>query len=311
MPFLFAAAAWAQSPTLPEEWVALARERALRGDWEGVVIAANHATGASAPVGDDAVWLLVHADEQLGHPDRALARVDGLIADWDQAIAPDDLTFRRADLLWQLGRWADARLALATIDHPDERSPHVRLQLSVLDALIVQGLGDPTLATRKLVEALDAAAPGDAPEWQARAHRALVDIAVIQADAMPLGGSERRRRRAMEGRQALLLAAAEHLAPIVTLERTPHGLAAILRLTQGLASLADAVEAQAPLPGRSDAKDAAYAAACAQRARELRLYADQLAARGEEFALRMAWEGPEIGVLRDARASIAARIVSP
>lgn len=311
MSLLLAAAAWAQSPAVPEEWVALARERALRGDWEGVAIAANHAVDAPDPVGDDAIWLLAHADEQLGHPDRALARVDGLIEGWDQPIEPDDLTFRRADLLWQLGRWEDAQNALASIDHPDERSPHVQLQLAVLDALIVQGAGDATLATRKLVAALDAAAPGDAPEWQARAHRTLVDIAVSQADAMPLGGSERRRRRAMEGRQALLLAAAEHLAPIVTLERTQHGLAAILRLTQGLASLADAVDSQPPLPGRSDAKDAAYAKAGAQRARELLLYADQLAARGEEFALRMAWEGSEVGAIRDTRASIAARIVAP
>lgn len=297
------------APVSPAELLAEARKRMLRGDYDGVRLLTTEL--AQRPDADlrAARYLTAMSWELGGDPARALPLYDALLAEQPHDA---DVAFRRAETLGRLGRHGEALAQLDQVEDLGDWTGGDRMQLDLLRAVFELEAGfKPRRPLVRLQEALERAQPHEAPYYQARGRHLLVRMAVRDAEALAFDGRERKKRRRMEQRAALVRIATDQTVALIALEVPELVLDGLLALGQAHEAFGDAM-LQESWRGRLRRLDpdqrAHYEAERAQRVEALWVKAARFYDRGLRHAADIGFEGPVTGALARAHQAVTLRI---
>jgi hypothetical protein len=296
----------AQDVAGPDDLLHLARERARDGDYEGARLVAGEAAAVEGPHQRTATYLVALSWELSGELDRALAMYDALLVD-----RPDDedVRFRRAECLGKLGRYAEARDALAGLGLTG-RPEADRLKMSLLEATWDLELGRDRPALRRIDRELARADASSAPWYQGLARHAILVHATATAEALVFEGSDGRKRRALEQRAALIALAEQELAALVRLDSdaTELTLDGFARLARTYEDLGDDLLAEPPLEKLTEDQRRINRALLLERVQKVWVKGTLYYDRGLELAATRDWTGEPVPTMHAAYDQLVARV---
>lgn len=307
---LTATLAFADS-TDPADLLAEARRRAVVGDFEGTQIVAREALEIEGDHEDEARYLLGLGLEYAGDPGAAVAIYEDLLAEVDDPVQREHITFRRAEALGRAGRYEDALTQLAELGDPTTRAPGDRVKMELL-----RGLWELELPSRKdeasglarVQRTLESAAPVDAPQHQAMARARLAELAAAEARQIDFRGRKKKKARRLEDRAKLVTLASDQLVPLVRLESPRQTLRTFLEVGRAFEAFGQAMLDESRVRGLNRAQREIYAAERADQVEAVWVKASRYYDRGIQYAETMGWEGPEADALREALSNVIERV---
>jgi len=289
----------------PEALLHEARTRARHGDYQGVRVVADQALTLPGDHQRTAQYLIAISWELGGDPARALPIYDALIDAWPRHEVPEDLTFRRAECLDRLGRHTAARRDLRRLGDPRRRGDPVdAMKIGALRGVFDITSGRSRRGHRRLDELL-ADAPGHvAPDYQAKAHHALLTEAVHDAQALTFTRRDGRKARDLQHRAELIQAAREHLVAEIELRAPASALDGFLKLGHAHWSLGQDLLDERPPRGLTDEQRALNRALLAEKVTIVWTKGTRFFDRGLRLATQWQWTAEPVPSLQQAHASL-------
>lgn len=298
------------APGLPEgapaeERLHLARERARHGDWVGTRLVLEPIAHDSTPEGFTARYLGALSVEYEGRLDEALAAWDGLMAEDPTA----DVRFRRAETLGKLGRYGEARAALADLGLGRKDVGAVdRVKVQALDGIWDLRGGNAKRGEKHLRALVDAPASDEPTFYLAQARLALLEAAAQRADGLSFTGSDRKRAKNLEARAALVLEEEHQLADLIRLGETRQALDGFVLVAGTYLSLGDDLFAEPVPTGLTAAQAEIYREELGKKVQGVWTKSSLYCDKGLEYAARQDWSADPIGALEAARDTATARV---
>jgi tetratricopeptide (TPR) repeat protein len=281
----------------PDELLHLARERLRHGDYEGVRILCDQALETAGEHERTAQYLIAMSWEYGGDPQQALALYDALVAAYPAGEVPDDVRFRRAECLGRLQRYDEARDELERLPAVD-RPPLDQLKIEVLHGIWDLELGEKRSAYKQLVKTLAATEADVGPYYQAAARHALLASAVESASALTFVGSDRKKRKALEKRAALIQVANDQLAALILTGEPTFALDGFVQVAHAYRALGRDLLDESPLKGLTDAQLKLNRELLAEKVEAVWTKATLYYDRGLQLAARMEWTAEPVPTMR-------------
>jgi hypothetical protein len=219
-----------------------------------------------------------------------------------------DVRFRRAETLARLGRYDEARAALAALPRAATLAPVDAVKVAALEAAWDVRRGRVKRGEKHLRKLVAAPASEEPTYYLATARLTLLELATDRAGSLTFDGSDRERARNLERRAALVLEAEQELAALIRLGETRAALDGFVAVADTYRDLGDDLHAE-PIPGGlTEAQAAVYRDELGKRVAQVWAKSTLYCDKGLEYAARQDWTGAPVAELTATRALAASRI---
>jgi tetratricopeptide (TPR) repeat protein len=212
----------------PGVLLAQARSHARHGDHDAMRQAAEQALAQPGNHQREAQLIIAASYELDDELERALAIYDALVDAYPRRDVPAVLALRQADVLGQLERFSEAKRALRPLRNDHDLHPDRALQVQMLTGLWDLERGKDARGLKAIDAALEMSAAS--PWWRAKGHLALVNYALAQASAFPIGHTAEETMAALELRAQLVGLAQEQTVKLIQLDQASAAQQALLAL---------------------------------------------------------------------------------
>jgi tetratricopeptide (TPR) repeat protein len=315
---LGAPSAWAQDPPDPtrfpsdyqpasaEQLVHEAWSRIDVGDYEGARIVAEQALGRT----DDparAHAALGAALELGGDPAAAIPHYEAALAGAGDGELAIHMQFRIAEAHGTLGHTEEALNRLDALGPVAGLSGEDVLKMRLVRAIWMIDTNR-RRGLRDVARALDAAGPGEVTFYQAKARAAIVRALALEADALPLDGSERRQVRNLNRRAELIALAEKQVVAAIELEEPEWALESLIALGGAYEDVGDDLLAVPAPPRLTPDQAILYRQLVAGKVEVIYTKASKCYDGGLELAQRTQWRSRRIEQLADALDAVRPKI---
>ncbi|MFK7930558.1 MAG: hypothetical protein AB8H79_20390, partial [Myxococcota bacterium] len=166
----------------------------------------------------------------------------------------------------------------------------------------------PKKARKALIKALSKVEPGLVSYYEAKAWAALSDERLDRADEIDLGLRERKLKKALKKRIALMRQGDEILRQAVALKEPDAVFAGLLRLAESFEALGDDMLAAEDPKSLTPAQLQIYRDGVAEQAEASWARAVQYLDGGVTVAQTVEWTGTHVDALRDQRARLMKKV---
>lgn len=234
---------------------------------------------------------------------------EAAIVFYDASIAAggdreQDARYRKALSLEALGRADEAVATIRALSRARGLDDSDTLAVAIQRGTTEIKAGRTWRGSRRLDRALADAEAANLHTWlRAKAHAALAQARFEEAGEVALRGSERKVVKRLKERAALITAGEDQILEIVALNEVEWVLASLLDIGAAYESLgADLAAVKVPRGQDPDA----YRAALAPYVSNMTKKAATIYGMGVDLAVRLGWESPRVGKLREERDRLVA-----
>lgn len=298
-------------PATPEELVTEAWRRIDLADFEGARIVARQAIAGApdAEVQARATAAVGAALELEGRPAEALPFYAEVLRLSNDPVLAQHMHFRTAESLGVLGRYDEARAALARLGDPADHPRLDALKIELLLGIWLVESGERDAGLKALGEQLAGIGPDEIAFHQAKARATVARALCDEAAELALEGRERKQVKRISQRATLIRAAEKQVVAAIELKEPEWALEGLLVLGAAYERVGDDMLAL-PLP-RSVVRaglEADYATLMHDRVEILWVKAGKHYDQGVDLAVRLDWRSRRIAQLEAASTAVWAKV---
>jgi hypothetical protein len=230
---------------------------------------------------------------------------------WDAVLATaptDDARFRRAETLAALDRVAEAEAQLAALGDPAQRPPVDRAKIELLRAMWQVQLGEVKPGLRAIDAVLSRAEVSEIPEMEARARVVLAESAATAAAGLAFTGSDRKKKKTLEERAALVKGVQDQLVLLIRLGHPPSTLRGFMAAVRAYDELGAALLAETPPRRLNPEQLRLNREMLGGKVQNVWVKASQLAGMTAEWAANVGYTAPGVAAMAERKSALDRRI---